>query len=161
MPQFELSNFVPQIAWLAIFFAILYFGIVRLTLPKIGRVVDDREAKVTGDLSAAEAAKANADMIEAAYHADIAEAQAKARAAVAEARGKAAKATEAKLAAADAAADAKIVEAQARIDKARDEASASIEAIAADAAADIVERLTGKRPDGTVAAKAARAAIAG
>lgn len=161
MPQFDLANFVPQIAWLALFFAILYFGIVRLTLPKIGNVVDAREAKVTGDLSAAETAKADADRIEADYHAAIAEAQASARATVTDARSKATRATEAELAKADAAAEAKLAEAHQRIDAASAEASTSIESIAADAAADIVERLTGKRPDGAVATKAARAAIAG
>jgi F-type H+-transporting ATPase subunit b len=67
MPQFHLDNFVPQLAWLAIFFAILYFGIVRLTLPKLGKTLDAREDRISGDLSTAERAKGEADALSASY----------------------------------------------------------------------------------------------
>jgi F-type H+-transporting ATPase subunit b len=160
MPQFDLANFVPQLAWLTIFFAILYFGIVGLTLPKLGKVMTAREDKVSGDIATAESAKAEADRIEEAYASDIAAAQDKARASLAETRAKVARSIETKLAKAGAKVDARNQEAQAALDTARTSALASIETIAADAAADIVERLTGGRPDATAAAQAARTAMA-
>lgn len=56
MPQFEVANFIPQIAWLVLAFAVLYFGIVGATLPKLARTVTAREDKVSGDIIAAERA---------------------------------------------------------------------------------------------------------
>jgi F-type H+-transporting ATPase subunit b len=156
MPQFDLANFVPQLAWLALFFAILYFGIVRMTLPKLGQVIDQREATVTGDIATAETAKAEADSIRAAYEADIAEAQARAQAAGADAKARAARDAEARLAVVAGELDARTSEAQAAIAAARGNALGEIERIAGDAASDIVERLTGIRPD----AAAVNAAVA-
>lgn len=160
MPQFDLANFTPQLVWLAFFFAILYFGVVRLTLPKLGRVMTAREDQVTGDLSAAEAAKAAADRMQADYDAGVAAAQDAARTRLNEARGAATAALEGKLAASKAALDARADEARVSLDAARATAFGQIEAVAADAAADIVERLTGARPAEREAASAARAALA-
>lgn len=154
MPQFEFANFIPQLAWLAVFFAILYFGIVRLTVPKIGRVIGEREQTVSGDIQTAEAAKAEADRIEADYAASVAAAREQAREALNVARGSAAKSIEQRLAAAHADVEAKQGAAQAQLDAARTKALADVEAVAAEVAADIVERLTGARPDSETAARA-------
>jgi F-type H+-transporting ATPase subunit b len=154
MPQFELANFIPQLAWLAVFFAILYFGIVRLTVPKIGQVIGEREQTVSGDIQTAEAAKAEADRIEADYAASVAAAREQAREAVNAARGRATKAVEQRLAAANAEVETKQAAAQAQLDAARVKALADVEAVAAEAAADIVERLTGARPDTQTATRA-------
>lgn len=159
MPQFNLDNFVPQLVWLTIFFAILYFGIVRFTLPKLGRVMAAREDKVAGDLSTAETAKAEADRIEADYAAGVAQAQEKARGALAEARSNAAKAVEARLAAANAEIARKNEVAEAELAQARDKALGTVEGIAAELAADIVERLTGSRPDTKESARVAKRAM--
>ncbi|ODU19752.1 MAG: hypothetical protein ABS87_13345 [Sphingomonas sp. SCN 67-18] len=161
MPQFDIANFVPQLAWLTVFFAILYFGIVRLTLPKIGTVRTAREGQVSGDLNTAETAKAEADRIETDYAAGIADAQGKARAALTEARAKIAKSVETKLAKAGDKVAAKAATAQTALAAARADALAGVQSVAADAAADIVERLTGTRPTAAEAARAAGGAIAG
>jgi F-type H+-transporting ATPase subunit b len=160
MPQFELSTFLPQMVWLAIFFAILYFGIVQLTLPKVGRVIEAREAQVAGDIAQAQAAKDQADRMATAYDQGVAEAQDKARANVAEARTRASAALEERLKAANAATEARMAEADRALAEARTSALGQIEGVAADAAADIVERLTGARPTADEAAGAARAALA-
>ncbi|HYZ48778.1 MAG TPA: ATP synthase F0 subunit B [Sphingomonas sp.] len=157
MPQFELANFIPQLAWLAVFFAIL-FGIVMLTVPKIGKVMTQREETVSGDVRTAEAAKAEADRIEAEYHASVAEAREQAREALNGARAKSAKAVEERLAAATAEAERKQAEAQAQLDAARERALADVQAVAAEVAADIVERLTGKRPEADAATRAVQTA---
>lgn len=159
MPQFDFSNFIPQIAWLAVFFVILYFGIVQLTLPKLGRTVEAREAQVAGDIDHAAQAKDEADQVDTAYHADIAEAQEKSRAVVSSARDKAALSIEKKLAKADAVLAEAHAKAQDSLDKARIKAEADIESIAADAAGDIVTRLTGTKPTAAALKSAAKSAL--
>ena len=80
MPQFDFAHvFWPQVAWLALSFAVLYFGVVRLTLPKLGKVVDDREARIAGDLAAAREAKAHAELTGERYRAQLEAAREKAR----------------------------------------------------------------------------------
>ncbi|MES2097344.1 MAG: ATPase [Pseudomonadota bacterium] len=160
MPQFQLANFLPQMVWLAIFFAILYFGIVRLTLPKVGRVMTAREDRISGDIATAQSAKSEADRMAADYDAGIAAAQDAARVQITDARATAAAAIEAKIKASNDALDKKSAKAQASLDAARAKAFGEIESVAADAAADIVERLTGKRPADAAATKATLAALA-
>jgi len=161
MPQFDFAHvFVPQVVWLAIFFAVLYFGVVRFTLPKLGRVMQAREDRVSGDLDTAERAKADADRMQADYDAGVASAQEGARATLGVARASASKALEAKLAASNAAINARAEAADAELAAARTRALGTIEGVAADAAADIVEKLTGTRPGADAIATAAREALA-
>ena len=160
MPQFNLDNFVPQLVWLTIFFAILYFGIVRLTLPKLGKTMTAREDQVAGDLSTAERSKADADAMAATYAAGIADAHASARAAIAEAKAKAAASVESAVAAGNVELEEKAAAADAALSLARDNALGEIEGVATDAAADIVERLTGKRPAAALVVDAAKTMMA-
>lgn len=160
MPQFDFANvFVPQVVWLAFFFAILY-GVVLITLPKLGRVMQARDDQVTGDLDTAGRAKAEADRMQADYDAGVAAAQEAARARLIEARSKAAAALEGRLAQSNAELDARGKAAEAALETARSSAMGEIEAVAADVAADIVEKLTGTRPSADDANGAARAALA-
>lgn len=154
MPQFQLDNFLPQLAWLALSFIILYFGVVKLTLPRIGRVMDEREQTVDSDLSTAEAARADAGRIRADYAEGIAQAQSQAQGQVTEAKAKVGKKIEKKLAKVNAELDEKLVAAQAAIAASRDSAMAEVERIAGEAAAEIVERLTGAKPTEADLAKA-------
>ena len=159
MPQFDPANFVPQMAWLVLAFAILYFGIVRATLPRLSRTIDARENQVTGDIAAAEKAKQGADAMQADYDAGVAAAQERARAKLAEVRASAGKATEERLAAAAAALTAKADAAAASLAQAQKRALADIEGVAADVASDIVEKLIGTRPAIGDAAQAAKTAL--
>lgn len=147
MPQFDFANvFAPQLAWLALFFVILYFGVVRLTLPKLGKVMEQREDRIAGDLAAAKAAKDSADDVDARYHADMNAARDAARTAIAEAKAKAAKASDASLAKASAKVDATIAEAEGRIAKAAKAAEGKLTEAAAESAQAIVAKLTGVEP---------------
>lgn len=157
MPQFDFGHvFWPQIAWLAITFVVLYFGVVRLTLPKLGNVMDAREASIAGDLAAAKAAKDGADAVDEAYHAAMAKSREAARSAIAEAKTAAAKATEARLAEAGVKSDAALAAAEDRIAKAVAKAEGTLADAAAENARAIVAKLTGAEP----ALAAAKAAIA-
>ena len=154
MPQFNLANFAPQLVWLAIFFAILYFGIVRLTLPKIGRVVDERGRRVADDLAAAEAARNAAASAREAHEAQVAKAHHDAQAALAASRTAATGATETRLKALAAELDAKADAAQAALAGARTQALAEVDRIATSAVGEIVTLLTGRAPDEAAAAAA-------
>lgn len=161
MPQFDFGHvFWPQLIWLAIFFAILYFGIVQRTLPRLGQTLAAREDQLSGDLSTAEAAKAEADRLTDDYDAGVAAAQDAARARLAQARGAASASLADRLAAANAALATRAAEAQAALDAARMRALAEIESVSAEAASAIVEKLTGTRPGADEAAAATRAALA-
>ncbi len=161
MPQFDFATVVwPQLAWLAVSFAILYFGIVRLTLPKLTTTMDAREAQVANDLSVAERAKHEADAMAAAYAAGIEAAHVNARAAIAQAKSKASADVESAVAAGASVIAEKAAAAERVLTAARTKALHEIEAVAAEAASDIVERLTGKRPDATLLAAASRTALA-
>jgi len=161
MPQFDFHHvFWPQVAWLAVFFVILYFGIVGPTLPKLGKVMAERDDKVTGDIASAENAKAGADKLAADYDAGVAAAQDNARAVITKARSQASAEVESRLKAANATLDEQAAKAAMSLETARTKAMAEIEGVAADAAATIVEKLTGKRPAESAASAAARAALA-
>jgi F-type H+-transporting ATPase subunit b len=158
MPQFDFANvFLPQLAWLALVFSVLFFGVVLPTLPKLGRAVDARENKISDDIASAETAKLKSDDLATAYQAGHIKAQEDARTAIADAKAKADKSVEKKLAAAGVKIDEKMASAQAELLLARNKAVAEIESIAADSAADIVEKLSGTRP---VAASAKAALVA-
>lgn len=161
MPQFDFAHvFWPQIAWLAVFFVILYFGIVGPTLPKLGKVMAERDDKVTGDIASAEAAKAASDKLAADYAAGVATAQEEARARLLKARADAAAKAEVQLNAANAKLDAQAAQAETDLAAARTRALTEIESVAVEAAASIVEKLTGTRPADSSAADAVRAALA-
>ena len=147
MPQFEFAEvFIPQLFWLSVFFVILYFGIVKTTLPRLGKVMDERENTIRADLDSAEEAKHAADRLDAEYRTRLDAGREEARAAVAKAKEEAGHASEERLAAADSTVDARMVEAEARIAAARAQAEQSLRDIVADSAQTIVVKLTGNQP---------------
>lgn len=158
MPQFDPANFLPQLAWLAAIFAVLYFVVVRPTLPKVGRVIDQREGIVSADLTAAEAAKHEADAIRQRYDEGMAKAREAAQASVAEARATSAKAVEGQLQELALRLDAQNADAVARVDAARTAACQSLDSDAAMLTADVVNRLTGIAVDPAEAGAALAAA---
>jgi F-type H+-transporting ATPase subunit b len=147
MPQFDFTHvFLPQVVWLAGFFAILYFGVVRFTLPRLGRVMQAREDRVSGDLDSAEAAKLESERLAAAYAEGLALAHQQARDRIGKARAEADKAAATRLAKSDATLQARLDSAEAALAETRRKALAEIDGLAAGMAADIVAKLTGSRP---------------
>lgn len=56
MPQFDLTRFPSQIFWLVVSFAVLYFLMAKMVLPRIGSIIETRERAILGDLEAAQKA---------------------------------------------------------------------------------------------------------
>ena len=156
MPQFDFADvFVPQLFWLAIFFAVLYFGIVRTTLPKLGKVMDARESTITGDLASARDAKDRADALAEEVRSERERHRESALGTISAAKDEAAAASAQRLAAADAVIQTRRGEAQIRIAQSHDEARGSIRHVATESAQAIVAKLTGAEP----AHEAARADV--
>ena len=162
MPQIDQISeiFASQLFWLVVTFGLLYFIVGRGMLPKIEATVDMRDQRISGDLAAAEAARASAEGLEAANRERTEANRAEALKVTQAAKEAAAREAEVKLKAADAEAAARVEAAEARIRAASDAAQGEIESVAADAAQDIVARLTGKNVSRDAAADAVRAALA-
>lgn len=143
MPQLDITTFAPQLFWLVLVFGLLYFVVARSSLPKVAQVIDSREAHITAELAAAEAAREAAAAAEARRDESIAKARAEALKVLAAAKDAIAADTSAKLAALDVELTTRLSAAETRIAEARAQSLAQIDAVAADAAAMIVEKLTG------------------
>ncbi|WP_430473241.1 hypothetical protein ACQ0MK_14620 [Thalassospira lucentensis] len=90
MPQFDLALFSEQIFWLFAVFAVLYFLMSKLALPKVGEVLERRQKTIEDNLGKARALKDETDAAIAKYEAALAEARNAAQADIREASEKAA-----------------------------------------------------------------------
>ena len=159
MPQLHFADFAPQLVWLAITFVILYALMAKLALPKIGQVIDARQARIAADLDRAAKLKDEAAGMLAAYEKALADARAQAQAtirAAAETVQKEAESRESALAK-KLATDTQAAET--RIRAARDSAMAGLTRMAAEITRAAAEKLIGQ-PIGDAVATAAVAAAA-
>ncbi|MFQ5774470.1 MAG: F0F1 ATP synthase subunit B' [Kiloniellaceae bacterium] len=143
MPQFDPTTFLPQLFWLAVTFAALFFVMRRYALPRLSDIMEARQERVTADLEKASTLKEEADKVLAEYEKVLAEARRQAAAAIKQAgdmmAAQAAKRHEAfgrELA-------EKTGEAENRIAAAKEEALAHLTAVASEAAAAATAKLIG------------------
>ena len=162
MPQIDqfASIYVSQLFWLVVVFALIYFGIGRAMLPRIARTVDDRDARISGDLAAAEQARKQADAADDAYQAKLAESRAEAQSAAAAAKSQATAAAEVRLRAADAEIHQRVSHAEIALANARLSAVAQVELVATEVAQELVARVAGMTVERGRAAVAVADALA-
>ena len=146
-PPFNPSTFASQLVWLAIAFIVLYVLMSRLALPRIGKIIENREGVIKGDLAEAERLKTQSDEAVAAYEKALADARNRAQAIAGETRERQSKEAEASRKALEERLNAKLAEAEKTIAGTKTAAMSNVQTIAADAARSIVERLIGKAPD--------------
>ena len=146
-PPFNPTTFASQLVWLAIAFVVLYALMSRLALPRIGKIIDDRDATIKGDIAQAEKLKAQSDEAVAAYEKALADARGRAQAIANETRDTQAKAADTARHALEDRLNAKLAESEKTIAASKSSAMSNVRGIAADAARSIVERLIGKAPD--------------
>jgi F-type H+-transporting ATPase subunit b len=79
MPQLEPRDLFPQLVWLVILFAVLYVLLSSVAIPRISTTLQARDAKMSGDLAAAEKANQDARALVEAYQQRLADARANAR----------------------------------------------------------------------------------
>lgn len=149
MPQLSQIGeiYASQLFWLAIVFALIYFGIGKAMVPKIEATIEDRNGRIAGDLAAAEAARATALASERDYQAGLEAARSQAMIAVGEAKALATANTEAHLKTSDAGLAAQLQAATGRIESSKTAALAEIETATTDAVEQIVAKLSGVAVD--------------
>ena len=155
MPQLEMGDYAPQIFWLVVTFVALMLIMWSVGLPRIRRVIEARESRISEDLTEAESAKGRAEAALRAYEEALAAARANAHGVLAETQAKLAAEADALRLELDANLAAKAAEAEARIQETRAAALASLREVAGDVASAATERLVGTAPS----AAAARAAV--
>jgi F-type H+-transporting ATPase subunit b len=161
MPQLDYHLFAPQLVWLAIAFVALYLVMSRLAVPAIADTLAKRQAKIQGDLDAAEKANEATRALVAAYEKRLADAREEARRVTRE-RGEAdgAVATARFNELHDRLAK-QIEEAEKRIAAQRDDVMAGLEHMARDIGQEVYAKLAGQPADTGALAGKVTAAIKG
>ena len=150
MPQLDFSTFGNQIFWLLVALALIYFALSRVALPRINRILADRQGLMTNDLMAAEDFKQKAKDAEAAYDKALADARAEANKIVAANRAEMQGELDAAIAKADAEISARTVESERRIGEIRASAETDARTVASDVAAELVRTFGGQPDAGTL-----------
>jgi F-type H+-transporting ATPase subunit b len=158
MPQISqvAATYASQIFWLLVTFGLVYFVIGKAMVPRIVATVDARDARIAGDLAAAEAARAAADRTEAEVSAELDAARAAAQAETAKAKAGAANSFAAQIKAADTALAERVAHHDVAIGNAKAEALSNIQLVAAEAAQELVAKLSGRQVPIDAASEAVR-----
>jgi F-type H+-transporting ATPase subunit b len=143
MPQLDPATFEPQLVWLAITFILLLVLMWGVALPRIRRILEARDRKVSDDLDRAEQVKKEADAVLAAYNRSIAEARAKAQEATRAATAEAAAVVTERETAFGATLKERLDQAQSSIEAAKISALRDLKSVATDVAAATTVKLGG------------------
>ena len=160
-PPFQTDTFASQLVSLAIAFAALYLIVSRIALPRVGSLLDERQKAIEGDVGEAQRLKEASDDALKAYETELAAARARAQAISAETREKLNAASEAERKFLEDRLSHKLAEAEKTIASTREAAMGNVRGIAAEAAGAIVQRLTGRLPDGKSVESAVDASLKG
>lgn len=142
MPQFDLTQILPQLPWLAgVFF--LLFLLSWFTLPKVNRAVENRRDTIAADLRAAEAARDEAVDATSGGDSDLENARTEALRKTSAAREQAAGTLSRRLAEVEARLEREVAEAEASLAAARSEVMGELRTAATGAVVDLVKRVGG------------------
>jgi F-type H+-transporting ATPase subunit b len=145
-PPFATETFGGQLLWLAITFALLYFLLSRLVLPRLTGIIEGRREVIARDLDDAAAMKTRAEEAGASYDKALAEAKGRAQTLAQETRAKLSAESDVKRKALEADLAKRMAEAEEFIASTKTQAMGNVRGIARDTATAIVERLIGKTP---------------
>jgi F-type H+-transporting ATPase subunit b len=158
MPQLNPHDMVPQLVWLAILFVVLYVLMSTVAMPRIAATLQARDAKISGDLAAAEKANEDARALVEAYQKRLAEARENARRLTREREEADAAAAAARLAQLGERIGVQIGEAEKRIAAQRASVLTGLEQMAGEVAQSVYAKLAGQPADaGALGAKVADA----
>ena len=155
LPQMCTDTFPSQIFWLVLTFIFLYVMMSRVTLPKIGRVIEERRDRIADDLGKADDLRNQSEAAIADYEQALADARSKAHVLAQETREKLSAEADERKAAVEADLATKLDTAAQRIGETKTAALSSIREVAADTAGAVVERILGE----TASAEAISAAV--
>lgn len=159
LPQLNIATFEEQVVWLFLTFIVLFVIVSRAVLPRVTKVLEEREERIANDLDTAERLKKDAEDVKNAYEEAVAKARKQAQETILGAKEK----IQADIAKAQADLDAELsaraAEAEARIAKAKDEALADVGDVAAEVAGELVSKLAGLDSGDAAVSKAVEAAL--
>lgn len=162
MPQLDFHNVltISQVVWMALIFGAFYLLLANWALPQVGRVLDDRAARISADLDTARLAKAEADAAVQEVHAATRQASTEAQAAIAAAMAQAKAEAGEQSRQANERLDAQLSQAEERIAAARTAAMGALREVATATASMMIARLTGQPADETSVSGAVGTALA-
>jgi len=143
LPQLNVPDMAPQLIWLALTFGVLYLVLSRVTLPRIGSILEERQNRIQRDLDEAERLKDETDKALAAYEQSLAEARTNATSIARETRGRLAAEVEKERTKVEAELAGKLANAESRISSMKAEAMANVSDIASETVGDVVKKLIG------------------
>ncbi len=158
-PPFQSQTFASQLVWLVIAFVLLYVLMLKVALPRVGAIIENRQKRIADDIADAGKFKTQSDEAVAAYEKALADARARAQTIANETRDKQAAAAEARRKTLEGELNAKLTEAEKSIAATKTAAMANVRAIAEDAARAIVERLIGSGPSDKAVSEAVADAL--
>jgi F-type H+-transporting ATPase subunit b len=158
-PPFQGDTFMSQILWLVIAFGLLYWLLSKVTLPRIGGILEERGARIARDLAEAQRLKTESEAAGAAYEKSLADARGNAQAIAADTHAKISAEAEAIRKSLEADLAAKLQKAEAQIAASKTKAMASVRGIAVETVPAIVEHLVGTTPAAAEVEKAVDAAL--
>jgi F-type H+-transporting ATPase subunit b len=144
LPQLNPADFSPQLAWLAVTFVVLYLILSRVTLPRIGEVLEERRDRVQRDLDAAERFKTDTDSALAGYEKALGDARQKASSMAKDVRDRLTADTEKERTRIEGELHAKLADAETRIAATKAKALTSVDEIAAETASAVIAKLLGE-----------------
>jgi F-type H+-transporting ATPase subunit b len=161
MPQLDVHSFAPQLVWLGIAFLALYLVMSRMAVPRIADTLAKRQAKIQGDLDAAEKANEETRDLVAAYEKRLADTREEARKLMRERSDADSAAAAARFSALHDKLAAQIDEAEKRIAAQRDDVMAGLETMAKDIGLEVYAKLVGQPADQAALATKVATATAG
>lgn len=145
LPQLNPEFYAAQLFWLALTFGVLYYVLSRISLPRIGEVIEERRSRIQRDLDEAERLKSETDKALATYEQKLAEARGRAGSMAKETRDKLAAEVDRERTKLDGQMAVRVTAAEKSIADKKAEALAGVDAIAADTVGDVVKRLIGEQ----------------
>lgn len=161
LPQFDPATITEQVFWLVVLFAIFYFLMARVALPRLTAVLESRQSRIDSDLDQAQKLKAEAEIALQEFETLMADARAKAQDIHSEARQKIAAQSAERQAKVEADLAQEAQDAEARISAAVEAAMGEMKTVSADIAAGITHKLVGLNVDGSTAEAAVTKASEG
>lgn len=158
LPQLNPGTFPTQIFWLALSFGALYYYLSKKALPVVAQVLEERQARISADLSKAASLKEEAEAVMATVDKAMAEARSQAQAVIAETVAAIEADNQAKQSALNAQIADRLREAETRIAAAKEQALANVRGEAAGIVREIASKLAGIDAD-QAKAEAAVAAV--
>lgn len=159
LPQLNVKDYAPQLIWLAITFAVLYWLMAKVALPKVGGVIEERAQRIQRDLDEADRLKGETEKAVADYEASLASARTRAGGIAKDIRDKLGAETDAERQRVEAQVARQVADAEKRIAETKSKAMAEVGQIAAETAEAIVGQLQGKAASKDAVAEAVKGVL--